>query len=58
MSKLNQKHSAANIVAPTQEEMPLGSPKEESPHFESLHSTDAPEVILEAFEGPLTYCFI
>ena len=56
MSKLNQKHSAAKIVAPTQEEMPFAvvQGKNLTALPKDLYiPPDALEVILEAFEGPL-----
>ena len=56
MSKLNQKHSATKIVAPTQEEMPFAvvQGKNLTALPKDLYiPPDALEVILEAFEGPL-----
>ena len=56
MSKLNQKRSAAKIVAPTQEEMPFAvvQGKNLTALPKDLYiPPDALEVILEAFEGPL-----
>ena len=56
MSKLNQKHSAPKIVAPTQEEMPFAvvQGKNLTALPKDLYiPPDALEVILEAFEGPL-----
>ena len=56
MSKLNQKHSATKIVAPTQEEMPFAvvQGKNLTAIPKDLYiPPDALEVILEAFEGPL-----
>ena len=56
MSKLNQKHSAAKIVTPTQEEMPFAvvQGKNLTALPKDLYiPPDALEVILEAFEGPL-----
>ncbi len=56
MSKLNQKHSAVKIVAPTQEEMPFAvvQGKNLTALPKDLYiPPDALEVILEAFEGPL-----
>ena len=56
MSKLNQKHSAAKIEAPTQEEMPFAvvQGKNLTALPKDLYiPPDALEVILEAFEGPL-----
>jgi len=56
MSKLNQKHSAAKIEAPTQEEMPFAvvQGKNLTTLPKDLYiPPDALEVILEAFEGPL-----
>ena len=56
MSKLTQTHSAAKIVAPTQEEMPFAvvQGKNLTTLPKDLYiPPDALEVILEAFEGPL-----
>ena len=56
MSKLNQKHSAAKSIAPTQEEMPFAvvQGKNLTALPKDLYiPPDALEVILEAFEGPL-----
>ena len=53
---MNQKHSAAKIVAPTQEEMPFAvvQGKNLTALPKDLYiPPDALEVILEAFEGPL-----
>ena len=61
MSKLNQKHSAAKIVAPTQEEMPFAvvQGKNLTALPKDLYiPPDALEVILEAFEGPLDLSLI